>query len=318
MKILVLSNLYPPDVIGGYELGCKQAVDALRARGHDVRVLTIAPRVPVPDEPHVHRSFKLSRGLEQQPLRPRPEPRRFQPPPGSRSDRRQRLQRPRLIPSDRGVPARRRLRLDDRRDRGSGLDGDLAAHAGPLGLAPDGRRPGPALPEPGSGGRAALLKELNRQLDGRFLACSRQLVDEIEALGVRLSPRVEVVPNWVVGDAPAPRRGAYRPGDTLRVIAAGQVAQHKGVDILIEAVAEVRARGYANIAVDIYGNVEDSSFPALVRGLGVGDLVRFRGRDRRRNWGGCTPITTCSPSRPGHASRSPSPRSKPAGGGASR
>ena len=36
MKILVVSNLYPPDVIGGYELGCRQAVDALRARGHDV------------------------------------------------------------------------------------------------------------------------------------------------------------------------------------------------------------------------------------------------------------------------------------------
>ena len=43
MKILVLSNLYPPDIIGGYELGCQQVVDALRARGHDVRVLTIRP-----------------------------------------------------------------------------------------------------------------------------------------------------------------------------------------------------------------------------------------------------------------------------------
>ena len=31
MTILVLSNLYPPVVIGGYELVCKQAVDALMA-----------------------------------------------------------------------------------------------------------------------------------------------------------------------------------------------------------------------------------------------------------------------------------------------
>src|SRR5207237_4333070 len=30
VKILVLSNLYPPDVIGGYELVCAQVVDALR------------------------------------------------------------------------------------------------------------------------------------------------------------------------------------------------------------------------------------------------------------------------------------------------
>ena len=43
MKILVLTNLYPPDLHGGYELGCKQVVDSLLARGHEVRVVTIAP-----------------------------------------------------------------------------------------------------------------------------------------------------------------------------------------------------------------------------------------------------------------------------------
>ena len=38
MKILALTNLYPPDVQGGYELGCSQVVDALRTRGYDVEV----------------------------------------------------------------------------------------------------------------------------------------------------------------------------------------------------------------------------------------------------------------------------------------
>jgi glycogen(starch) synthase len=60
VKILVLSNLYPPDVIGGYELGCKQVVDALRARGHEVLVLTSAPRTPAPRVPHVARELQLS------------------------------------------------------------------------------------------------------------------------------------------------------------------------------------------------------------------------------------------------------------------
>ena len=40
MKILVVNNIYPPAYIGGYELGCRDAVDALRERGHDVVVLT--------------------------------------------------------------------------------------------------------------------------------------------------------------------------------------------------------------------------------------------------------------------------------------
>ena len=40
MRILVLSNFYPPHFIGGYELGCYEAVEALRAAGHHVDVLT--------------------------------------------------------------------------------------------------------------------------------------------------------------------------------------------------------------------------------------------------------------------------------------
>jgi len=40
VRILVISNLYPPYVIGGYELGCRDVVDVLKARGNDVTVLT--------------------------------------------------------------------------------------------------------------------------------------------------------------------------------------------------------------------------------------------------------------------------------------
>jgi glycogen(starch) synthase len=40
MRILVLSNLYPPLVLGGYERLCSQAVARWRAAGHDVTVLT--------------------------------------------------------------------------------------------------------------------------------------------------------------------------------------------------------------------------------------------------------------------------------------
>ena len=40
MKILVVSNLYPPQHVGGYELGCRDVVEKLRARGHTLRILT--------------------------------------------------------------------------------------------------------------------------------------------------------------------------------------------------------------------------------------------------------------------------------------
>ena len=40
MKILVISNLYPPYGVGGYEERCKETVDELARRGHKVSVLT--------------------------------------------------------------------------------------------------------------------------------------------------------------------------------------------------------------------------------------------------------------------------------------
>ena len=40
MRILVISNFYPPHVLGGYELGCRDVVDALARRGHAMAVLT--------------------------------------------------------------------------------------------------------------------------------------------------------------------------------------------------------------------------------------------------------------------------------------
>ena len=59
MKILVISNLYPPDFIGGYELCCAQVVDALLAAGHETIVLSANPRVPCPHAPHVWRRLQF-------------------------------------------------------------------------------------------------------------------------------------------------------------------------------------------------------------------------------------------------------------------
>jgi len=40
MRILALTNLFPPHYLGGYELICHMVVKELRARGHDVQILT--------------------------------------------------------------------------------------------------------------------------------------------------------------------------------------------------------------------------------------------------------------------------------------
>ncbi|HEY2961171.1 MAG TPA: glycosyltransferase family 4 protein [Pyrinomonadaceae bacterium] len=48
LKICVVTNYYPPYFIGGYELGCRDVVEALKNRGHQVRVLTSTYKVDQP------------------------------------------------------------------------------------------------------------------------------------------------------------------------------------------------------------------------------------------------------------------------------
>ncbi|MCU1378723.1 MAG: glycosyl transferase group 1 [Acidimicrobiales bacterium] len=45
-RVLVLSNMYPPHHLGGYELSCRDVMVRLEARGHEVTVLTTTTRRP--------------------------------------------------------------------------------------------------------------------------------------------------------------------------------------------------------------------------------------------------------------------------------
>ncbi|GAA5115568.1 glycosyltransferase family 4 protein [Luteolibacter yonseiensis] len=62
MKILVISNLYPPHEIGGYEIICRDVVEQLTKTGHELRVLTSDHRIanrPEFAQPHVSRRLKI-------------------------------------------------------------------------------------------------------------------------------------------------------------------------------------------------------------------------------------------------------------------
>ncbi|MBN2859033.1 MAG: glycosyltransferase family 4 protein [Sphaerochaetaceae bacterium] len=63
MRILIISNLYPPHVLGGYEILCGQVVGHLTARGHEVHVLTSDFRDGTSGE-DVTRSLKVYQDFE--------------------------------------------------------------------------------------------------------------------------------------------------------------------------------------------------------------------------------------------------------------
>lgn len=61
MKILVVGNLYPPVVFGGYEILCAKVVESLRGRGHEITILTSSFGADnAPPEPEVVRSLSLT------------------------------------------------------------------------------------------------------------------------------------------------------------------------------------------------------------------------------------------------------------------
>lgn len=276
MRILVVSNLYPPDVMGGYELCCRQMVDALADRGHNVRVLTSAPRMPVPAEPHVcrrlrltdvwshyqfHHSAPITSHLSQ-----------------SESHR---------INSYNVHALLNELEIF----RPDVVYLHMLVGIGGLGLlaclehlrVPWVWQLGDNVPVSlcEAGGRALipLIREYNRQIRGHYVVVSRQLADAIESAGIALQGDVDVVPNWVVGP-PSRARERYYRGDHLRIVAAASVIDRKidkGIDLGIEAIGILRERGYDDLSFDVYGHVADPYFPSLVMKRGITDLVTFHG-----------------------------------------
>lgn len=72
MKVLVVSNLFPPDYIGGLELSAQKTVIGLRERGHHVDVLTRQPpaKVSVPgDEADTYRILEFTPEISDEELK---------------------------------------------------------------------------------------------------------------------------------------------------------------------------------------------------------------------------------------------------------
>jgi glycosyltransferase involved in cell wall biosynthesis len=69
VKILVLTNLYPPHHAGTYDFRCQTVTEALRSRGHEVRVLTSSHGLNVAQQgQEVERRFQLNGVFDHAPV----------------------------------------------------------------------------------------------------------------------------------------------------------------------------------------------------------------------------------------------------------
>ena len=272
MNVLVLSNLYLPDFIGGYEVACKQVVDALLARGHDVRVLTSVPRTPVPKVAHVLRRFRLADEWNPNVL-------------GLFAVNHLMVHAQSRFVNAHNVYELTRTVQDWAPD--VAYLGNLVGLGG-LGLVCALQHLGvpwvwqlgdcaPALLCAGRRGPyPGLAAEFSRSSRGAYICVSQSVRRETERHGIALNGRIEILPYWITGSRPAPRRSHYQGGH-LRVMSAGSVNRDKGTDILIEAAARLRTLGVTDFSVDIYGKVGDPSLAHMIRALGLEEFVTLKG-----------------------------------------
>ena len=280
MRILILSNLYPPDMIGGYELACSQVVDALQGRHHDVHVLTAAPRLPLssPCPSHVHRRFQLI------------EDRYWVEPEGGRDD---------IFAFLRDIGSHfvnahnvhiLTAALEEFRPDVVYLNnlvglGGLALLATLQHLeVPWAWHLGDIVPHELCFARRGLIpslaNEFNRGVKGHYIAVSRQLFEEIRGYGFSLDGPTTILPYWITGrreeieTVSAPYVAGSGP---LRIMSCGVVNRQKGIDILIEAASLLVESGCADFLIDIYGRIEDATLTALVQRYGLTRQIVFQG-----------------------------------------
>jgi glycogen synthase len=274
MRVLVVSNLYPPDYVGGYELGCRQVVDSLRSRGHGVRVLTSVPRAPIAAEPHVRRRLKFGfDGWNAYYT-------------GKSAPIRSRLHEAESLQINASNVYSLIQEINDFQPDvvylwmltglgGLGLVGCLhhlqvpwvwhLMDDVPLMMCKTQAQLVPVL-----------AQEFGRQVRGYYLACSQLLVNESENGGVPLKGEVEIIPNWVTRD-PVNTRTEYLQGGTLRLVSAGHLAPHKGTDVIIEAASLLKNSGYRNFQIDLFGRGDEMTYRASVLRRGLSDHVTFQG-----------------------------------------
>lgn len=270
MKILVISNIFPPGFIGGYELGAFDVTKKLFAAGHDILVLTSDYFV---DKYSVHAELNVSRTLNCDSLSHE------------------------IIRGD--IVSQLYYSFRNIRVIGSSLrqfDPDVVLTFNLMGLGVlsiiqylqklripsviylmDNIFSGLDIRSP--------LHKLYEKTFGKFLlddstgiiSMSKVVSDEVGAnLGIELK-NVTYVPGWVDFD-PSKKTPIFpRANGVTNFVFCSRVAQHKGIDIVIDSVDYLVNNGHKNFHVDIYGAGQVSSVLQRVKAKDLDDYISYQG-----------------------------------------
>jgi glycosyltransferase involved in cell wall biosynthesis len=287
MRILIVSNLYPPIASGGYEAGCASVVGYLRDQEHDVRVLASSfEHESAPIESEVERTLSLltpdARGAWRAPLA------------SLRAvavARRAIEWKPDLVYVWNGASIPQAA-LRVLADSGSPLAFRIEEHWFArifLGdqflreLLPHHR--GPARSAWSLGCRLLnTLPALRLDPTARLRTAITWNSEAIRRMAPP-PPFVETVLERVIHPAP-PNGNLYasierKPGPEPRIVFLGRVTPYKGIAVAIQALALLQSELGTPVSLDIVGPEDGDhgeELRRLAEGLGVGTAVRWHGQ----------------------------------------
>jgi len=273
VRILVVSNLLPPRMLGGFELAALNLSAALRERGHEVLVLTSpAERAAPEQEGWVDRCLDVRDAYFL--AAPVPDP-------GA--------QRQLEFDSQVSNPDNARIVLERIRS----FRPDHVLTFGMLGLGglgilaairdtgvPFTMNLGDDVPGRLLAGTPQEVREVYDAVDGglfeaaRYAIVSRTLGREVER-SVRLGPVRYIARGVRYPDVP---RGRPRRQDGVtRFVSVGILAPHKGVDIILDAAQRLVEAGREDFAVDFYGAGDAAGFAEALQARGLGERLAHHG-----------------------------------------
>ncbi|MGC8605684.1 MAG: glycosyltransferase family 4 protein, partial [Desulfomonilaceae bacterium] len=278
MKILILSNVFPPGFIGGYELGALDIGLGLKRLGHEIQVLTSDYFL---DDSETIQELTISRTL-----------------------------RCSLLSHD-FVPAEifewhglfydvHNIRMLSSAIRKFLPDLVLLFNIAGLGAVSivqflDKIRMPTVLylmdnVFSGLDKRSELFNRYTKIIGGtqlgasiKVIAMSKTLSNEVsETLGIDLGT-LAFVPGWVDLDVIGKTKIVPKVDGCTRFVFCSQVAPHKGTDLIVEATSQLVKNGFCHFFIDMFGPGQVGPFLNKVKARNLDDYIKYQGIVRKAN-----------------------------------
>ena len=279
MKILVISNLFPPNVLGGYEVGCASIVSELAARGHHVTVLTSQSRhdFPIVSDSGIKTCLRLWNIYEYGIC-------------GLAVPEITQLHASAIDPINISSILRE---LSTQQydvvycfnllglgamaicDTMTGLDIPWVWHI--MDSIPSQMMSSMRFEV------AALFQSASRRSvsPSKTFVMSKRLLSEIESSGVSIGGDVSIIPGWADDLSKSPRHTKTADG-RRRFVAIGVLSLEKGTDLLLQTVSELPDEIKNSVFIEFFGRGDIHRYQAEARRLNIADCVRFHGQRPHR------------------------------------